>query len=141
MLNQLHRISHSIILSVSKYRGVMLSFQVTRRRADRTTFACNTHCCLVGQLYIEYYVYSIFSGSNFVTLPESSARVPRLILWCRLWRRPLATAPTRGGLHLAPAGLRRPLVLRPETRGVQQRHTHGAVLSVRIQLRSKGRQR
>ena len=50
------------------YRGFMLSFQVTRRRADRTTFACNTHCCLVGQLYIEYYVYSIFNGSNFVTI-------------------------------------------------------------------------
>ena len=67
MLYQLHRISHSIILSVM-YRGFMLSFQVTRRRADRTTFACNTHCCLVGQLYIEYSIYSIFNGSNFVTI-------------------------------------------------------------------------
>ena len=49
------------------YRGFTLSFQVPRRRANRTTLACNAHCCLVGQLYIEYDVYSIYNGSNFVT--------------------------------------------------------------------------
>ena len=50
------------------YRGFTLSFQVPRRRANRTTLACNAHCCLVGQLYIEYDVYSIYNGSNFVTI-------------------------------------------------------------------------